>query len=119
MRKISWKELREKRYHLIHGKIYDLHNFKHQHPGGAEILEEHAGMDCSKAFDAIMHSQTAKEMMKNYLIGELLCEEETSSDNIVERPERDFDLRKWAMVGGLGFIYVYLMISYLFNKEEI
>lgn len=119
MRKIGWKELRAKRYHLIHGKVYDLNNFKRQHPGGAEILEEHAGMDCTKAFDSVMHSDMAKQMMGDYLIGEFLAEEETSSDNMIERPMMDIDLRKWAMLGTLGVIYVYLMVSFLFNKDEI
>ncbi len=45
--------------------------FWFQHPGGEEILIEHAGDDATEAFEDVGHSSDAREMMKDYLIGEL------------------------------------------------
>ncbi len=42
-----------------------------QHPGGEEILIENAGDDSTEAFEDVGHSSDAREMMKDYLIGEL------------------------------------------------
>jgi cytochrome b involved in lipid metabolism len=42
-----------------------------QHPGGEEILIENAGDDATEAFEDVGHSSDAREMMKDYLIGEL------------------------------------------------
>ncbi|EFN82265.1 Cytochrome b5 [Harpegnathos saltator] len=43
----------------------------HQHPGGADLLEEYAGRDATRGFDDFGHSTDAKKIMKEYLIGEL------------------------------------------------
>ncbi len=46
--------------------------FFFQHPGGEEILIENAGDDSTEAFEDVGHSSDAREMMKDYLIGELV-----------------------------------------------
>lgn len=38
---------------LIHGKVYDVTNYKH--PGGRQIFLQNAGMDASVQFDDINH----------------------------------------------------------------
>ena len=43
-----------------------------QHPGGEEILIEHAGQDSTEPFEDVGHSTDARDMMKEYLIGELI-----------------------------------------------
>ena len=43
-----------------------------QHPGGEEILIENAGDDATEAFEDVGHSSDAREMLKDYLIGELV-----------------------------------------------
>jgi cytochrome b involved in lipid metabolism len=42
-----------------------------QHPGGEEILIENAGIDSTEPFEDVGHSTDAREMMKDYYIGEL------------------------------------------------
>jgi cytochrome b involved in lipid metabolism len=42
-----------------------------QHPGGEEILVENGGEDCTEAFEDVGHSHDAREMLKDYLIGDL------------------------------------------------
>lgn len=55
----------------IHDKVYDVTNWLNDHPGGEEILVEHAGQDATEDWEDIGHSTTAREKMKDYLIGEL------------------------------------------------
>ncbi|CAB4065723.1 CYB5 [Lepeophtheirus salmonis] len=51
--------------------LYDVSNFLDEHPGGEEVLIENGGMDSTEAFEDVGHSSDAREMMKDYLIGEL------------------------------------------------
>ncbi|KAI4483272.1 hypothetical protein M0804_008327 [Polistes exclamans] len=65
---------------IIHDKVYDVTNFVKQHPGGEEVVLEHAGRDGTEPFEDIGHSSDAREMMEPYKIGELV-EEERSKNN--------------------------------------
>jgi len=56
---------------VIHDKVYDITNFLDEHPGGEEILIEHAGIDASEGFEDVGHSSDAREMLAEYYIGEL------------------------------------------------
>lgn len=42
-----------------------------QHPGGEEILIENAAADATEAFEDVGHSTDAREMLAQYLIGDL------------------------------------------------
>ncbi|XP_078256920.1 cytochrome b5 type B isoform X2 [Rhinoraja longicauda] len=41
------------------------------HPGGEEVLFEQAGGDATESFEDVGHSSDAREMLKQYFIGEL------------------------------------------------
>merc|ERR1712184_197964 len=56
---------------VIHDKVYDVTKFLDEHPGGEEIMIENAGIDSTEAFEDVGHSSDAREMLKEYLIGEL------------------------------------------------
>lgn len=45
--------------------------YLHDHPGGADVLVEAAGMDASEAFDNAGHSEDAFEIMEQYRVGRL------------------------------------------------
>lgn len=64
---------------ILHDKVYDVTQFLNEHPGGEEILLDHKGVDASEDFDDVGHSTDAHELMKKYLIGELVKEERTNS----------------------------------------
>lgn len=51
---------------------------KLQHPGGEEVLMEQAGKDATESFEDVGHSTDARELMQNYLIGNLPEVKETS-----------------------------------------
>ncbi|XP_010188539.1 PREDICTED: cytochrome b5 type B, partial [Mesitornis unicolor] len=46
-------------------------NLLFQHPGGEEVLLEQAGRDATESFEDVGHSTDAREMLKQYYIGEL------------------------------------------------
>ncbi|KOX80577.1 Cytochrome b5 [Melipona quadrifasciata] len=57
---------------VIHDMVYDVTNYRHEQPGGAELIDEYAGQDATRGFDEFGHSSDAKRMLKKFLIGELV-----------------------------------------------
>lgn len=43
-----------------------------QHPGGDDLIIDEGGKDCTKVFDDFGHSNDAKQIMKQFKIGELV-----------------------------------------------
>ncbi|KAI1235650.1 hypothetical protein IHE44_0002535, partial [Lamprotornis superbus] len=80
---------------VIHGRVYDVTRFLAEavpgivaltvdraqpttdnratpgHPGGEEVLLEQAGRDATESFEDVGHSTDAREMLKQYYIGEV------------------------------------------------
>uniref|UniRef100_A0A5F5PL07 Cytochrome b5 n=1 Tax=Equus caballus TaxID=9796 RepID=A0A5F5PL07_HORSE len=56
---------------VIHGRVYDVTRFLNEHPGGEEVLLEQAGADASESFEDVGHSSDAREMLKQYYIGDV------------------------------------------------
>lgn len=55
----------------IHDRVYDVTKFLEQHPGGEEVLLEQGGSYGTEAFEDVGHSTDARELLKEYDIGEL------------------------------------------------
>lgn len=60
---------------VIHNRVYDVTSFLDKHPGGEEILWEHAGRDATLAFMGTGHTREAVGLLQQYCIG-ILVEEE-------------------------------------------
>ncbi|XP_071784984.1 cytochrome b5-like isoform X2 [Asterias amurensis] len=56
---------------VIHNKVYDITKFLDDHPGGEEVLLEQGGVSATESFEDVGHSADARELMKDYLIGDL------------------------------------------------
>ncbi|XP_069491626.1 cytochrome b5 type B [Ambystoma mexicanum] len=56
---------------VIHDRVYDVTRFVEEHPGGEEVLFEQAGGDATESFEDVGHSIDAREMLKQYYIGEV------------------------------------------------
>ena len=56
---------------VIHDRVYDVTKFLDEHPGGKAIMIVNAGIDSTEVFEDVGHSSDAREMLKEYLIGEL------------------------------------------------
>ncbi|CAG5129600.1 unnamed protein product, partial [Candidula unifasciata] len=67
---------------VVHGKVYDVHDFKSQAPCGAETLQEWAGRDASVAFETAHHSEEAREMMNCFYVGKYIDPEK----DVVQSP---------------------------------
>ncbi|XP_025282135.2 cytochrome b5 type B [Canis lupus baileyi] len=99
---------------VIHGRVYDVTDFLKEHPGGEEVLLEQAGADASESFEDVGHSSDAREMLKQYYIGDVhpddLKPESGSKD-----PSKDATCKScWSywilpIIGAivLGFLYRY------------
>ncbi|KAJ8272872.1 hypothetical protein GJAV_G00094420 [Gymnothorax javanicus] len=69
---------------IVNHKIYDVTKFLEEHPGGEEVLREHAGGDATESFEDVGHSTDAREMAASFVIGELHPEDR---DKIAPPPE--------------------------------
>ncbi|KAF7816652.1 cytochrome b5 [Senna tora] len=56
---------------IIDGKVYDVTPFMEDHPGGDDVLLSSTGKDATNDFEDVGHSDSAKEMMAKYCIGEI------------------------------------------------
>ncbi|XP_031550968.1 cytochrome b5-like [Actinia tenebrosa] len=85
MQKLTFEEVKDhnkagKCWVVIHDNVYDVTKFLDEHPGGEEVLLEQAGGDATESFEDVGHSSDARDLMKDYHIGELV--EEDKRDNV-------------------------------------
>uniref|UniRef100_A0A7N2R6J8 Cytochrome b5 heme-binding domain-containing protein n=1 Tax=Quercus lobata TaxID=97700 RepID=A0A7N2R6J8_QUELO len=52
-------------------KVYDVTKFLEDHPGGDEVLLSATGKDATDDFEDVGHSDSAREMMNEYYVGEI------------------------------------------------
>lgn len=79
---------------IIHGRAYDVTEFKAEHPGGSKIIEKFAGKDATETYDPIHPPDTLdKYLPKDKHMGEVnmktvKVEKEELDPNEEERLER-------------------------------
>ena len=56
---------------ILYGKVYDVTQWKENHPGGDTVLEDQGGKDCTELFKGVLHSPDASDIMPEYLIGKV------------------------------------------------
>ncbi|GMY26829.1 cytochrome b5-like [Fagus crenata] len=56
---------------IINGKVFDVTKFLDDHPGGDEVLLSATGKDATDDFEDVGHSDSAREMMNEYYVGEI------------------------------------------------
>ncbi|XP_047383972.1 cytochrome b5 type B isoform X1 [Sciurus carolinensis] len=102
MKRNSSKEL----WLVIHGRVYDITRFLNEHPGGEEVLLEQAGTDASESFEDVGHSSDAREMLKQYYIGDV-----HPSDLKPEGGNKLLGIWIFPILGAIfvGFLYRYYM----------
>ncbi|XP_076163131.1 cytochrome b5 [Ptiloglossa arizonensis] len=64
---------------VIHDLVYDVTKYKDKHPGGPELIDEYAGQDATSGFDDFGHSNDAKRLLKDFLIGEIADEDKRAN----------------------------------------
>jgi 4-hydroxysphinganine ceramide fatty acyl 2-hydroxylase len=61
-------------YVVLKSKVYDVTGFIHDHPGGADLILDHAGQDVAALMEdelSHFHTETAYEILDEFLIGRL------------------------------------------------
>ncbi|XP_062109116.1 cytochrome b5 [Humulus lupulus] len=56
---------------IINGKVYDVTKFLEDHPGGDDVLLSATGKDATDDFEDVGHSDSARDMLKEYYVGEI------------------------------------------------
>lgn len=69
---------------ILHNKVYDVSKFLDEHPGGEEVLLEQGGKDATENFEDVGHSTDARDLLPEYLIGEL-HEDDRSAEKVNEK----------------------------------
>ncbi|KAK4297653.1 hypothetical protein Pmani_029941 [Petrolisthes manimaculis] len=60
---------------ILYDKVFDVTKFLLDHPGGEDVMLEHAGRDATIAFRGVGHSLPALQALDTYLMGILPPEE--------------------------------------------
>ncbi|MBZ3885375.1 Cytochrome b5 type B [Sciurus carolinensis] len=112
MKRNSSKEL----WLVIHGQVYDITCFLNEHPGGEEVLLEQAGTDASESFEDVGHSSDAREMLKQYYIGDVHLSDLKPEGGNKDPSKNDTCKSCWGywifpILGAIliGFLYRYYM----------
>ncbi|XP_003417099.1 cytochrome b5 type B [Loxodonta africana] len=99
---------------VIHGRVYDVTRFLDEHPGGEEVLLEQAGVDASESFEDVGHSFDAREMLKQYYIGDVHPSDLKTDNSSKDTPKNNMCKSCWSywvfpIIGAilLGFLYRY------------
>lgn len=69
----TWDQVREHSsfddcWLVIEGRVYDVTRFIDEHPGG-DVIVDGAGTDATELFEDIGHSEIARDMLEEYMIG--------------------------------------------------
>ena len=96
-------------------KVYDVTTFLDDHPGGPEILLDLAGQNGNEEFEDIGHSKDAREMLKQYEIGQVnmkVKKEVTTAKEVVHTSPLVTTSSTWRLM----FPIVVLMVAYLYYQ---
>lgn len=119
-KEISEKDPKQETVFVINNVVYNVTKFLDEHPGGHEVLVNVAGKDGSEDFDDVGHSFDAKELMRKYVIGELVDEDkvqlkkrQVSWEDSTTSSETTF-MSSWKFPLVMGILMTFLY-SYLFG----
>jgi len=60
----------------VHGRVLDMTKFLDEHPGGPQVILEMVNGDASQEFEDIGHSDAARRLATDYIVGVLEGHEE-------------------------------------------
>jgi glycine/D-amino acid oxidase-like deaminating enzyme/predicted heme/steroid binding protein len=71
MEEVSRHNTKDDCWMVIDGKVYDVTSFLENHPGGASIMAAHGGMDVSKHYRYLQHSENAQALRSGLYIADV------------------------------------------------
>lgn len=87
--------------------VYDVTKYLDEHPGGSEVILEHAGQDATNMFEDIGHSTEARNTMKKFLIGTLKADPNAAKKKAAKSAAQ---VEAAASKGGLNPIVVIVLL---------
>ncbi|XP_075069334.1 cytochrome b5 [Mixophyes fleayi] len=106
---------------IINNKVYDVTKFLEEHPGGEEVLREQAGGDATETFEDIGHSTDARNMSKDFIIGELHPDDRAKIQKPVETfiTTAESDSSWWSnwIIPAISAVVVVLMYRFYMAEE--
>lgn len=76
LQEVSPKDLSQHADHAdcwicLHGLIFDITPFLNEHPGGPDVIVSVSGRDCTREFEDVGHTDSARRLAQKYLMGKL------------------------------------------------
>ncbi|XP_077057906.1 cytochrome b5 type B [Siphateles boraxobius] len=105
---------------IIHDKVYDITSFMEEHPGGEEVLLEQAGSDATESFEDVGHSTDAREMLRQYYIGELHMDDrkkESKKEVYITTSKESRSLTTW-LIPAIAAVLVGIMYRYYMLEHK-
>ncbi|KAI0347116.1 cytochrome b5 [Trametopsis cervina] len=106
---------------LLHDKVYDVTKFLDEHPGGDEVILAEAAKDSTEAFEDVGHSDEARILLRDLLIGEFEKDGElktksskkssSSSAAVNSAVQQGSNLMYFVPLGLLGAYFAYRFYS--------
>ncbi|XP_019768728.1 cytochrome b5 isoform X2 [Dendroctonus ponderosae] len=116
-KELSFEEIkqhndRQSTWFVINNDVYDVTTFLNEHPGGEEVLLEHAGKNATEAFEDVGHSTDARERMDEFKVGTLVAAERTAdipkkntTEWSVPAPDAtESSLKSWIIPVAIGLV---------------
>ena len=86
MDEVSKHNTKEDCWLVFHNKVYNLSNWLSQHPGGIDIIAEHAGKDATLIFETIHSKGMLITLPKSCYIGDI--DTTTIKDIHISKPNK-------------------------------
>ncbi|XP_062162830.1 cytochrome b5 [Alnus glutinosa] len=109
---------------VIDGKVYDVTSYLDEHPGGDDVVLAATGRDATDDFEDAGHSESAKELMQTFCIGELdtsspaIPELEISSKKKTDSGQKLMDFTKQYWVVPVAVVGVSVVVGFLFLRKK-
>ncbi|KAJ6318076.1 hypothetical protein OIU76_013591 [Salix suchowensis] len=104
--------------------VYDVGSYLEEHPGGDDVILATTGKDATDEFEDAGHSESARELLETFFIGELdlsataIPELEISSKKQADCTQKLKDLTKQNWAIPVAVIGVSVVIGFLYLRKK-
>ncbi|XP_034201411.1 cytochrome b5 isoform X2 [Prunus dulcis] len=103
-------------------EVYDLTLYLDDHPGGDDVVLAAAGRDATEDFEDAGHSNSAKDLMGAFCIGELDVDttspEITSKNQPLDYPQKIKDLTKEYWAVPVAVVGISVVVGFLYLRKK-
>ncbi|KAG7979085.1 hypothetical protein I3843_05G112600 [Carya illinoinensis] len=124
MQETSQHNSKEDCWVVIDGKVYDVSSYLDEHPGGDDVVLAATGKDATDDFEDAGHSESAKELMETFCIGELdasspvIPELEISSKKQTDYAQKLVGLTKQYWVVPVAVVGISVVLGFLYLRKK-